>query len=104
MRAYHVLLRSLRLSRYALPTLRTVASSRNDEAIELVRRHALLDQADPERGAGGEHVVVEAIGRVVQLGALAGADEDEGAGALLQHEGEILAAHPRQRPLVDALR
>ena len=40
----------------------------------------------------------------MQAGAVAVADEDEGAGPRFQHEGEILAAHQRRRVGVDASR
>ena len=53
--------------------------------------------------AGRDRLVVEVVGRVMQARAVAVADEDEGAGPRLQHEGEILAAHQRRRVGVDAL-
>jgi hypothetical protein len=42
-------------------------------------------------------LVVEVVFRVVHRRALSRADEDVGAGAFLQHEGEILAAHDERR-------
>ena len=46
--------------------------------------------------ADRDHLVVEVVGRVVQPGAVAVADEDEGARPRFQHEGEILRAHHRR--------
>ena len=59
-------------------------------------RQRRFHQLHPVRGADRDRLVVEIVGRVVQAGAVAVADEDEGAGPRLQHEGEILRAHHRR--------
>src|SRR6202030_1816969 len=53
-------------------------------------RHRGLDQPHPIGRAPRDHVVVEVVARVMQPGGVAIADEDEGAGARLQHVGEVL--------------
>ena len=58
----------------------------------------------PERDAVGDGRVVEVVGRVVDAGRVAVAEEDVGAGPLLQHEGEILRAHQRRDARVDRAR
>src|SRR4051794_8160473 len=61
----------------------------------------LSDEVDPERDAEADRVVVEVVVRGVDVvdGAVrcgAVAQEDEGAGSGLEHEGEVLSAGDRR--------
>ncbi len=61
----------------------------------LLARGCGLGQAYPIADAVRDHFVVEVISRVVKVGGIAVADEDERARTGLQHEREILTAHGR---------
>ena len=56
-------------------------------------RQRRLHQLRPIRRPERDGFVVEVVCRMMQSGAIAVADEDEGARARFQHEGEILRAH-----------
>ena len=64
-------------------------------------RQLLLHDAGIEGGGIGQELVVEVVGRIVDLGGIAVADVDIGAGHLLQHEGEVLRAHDERAVAVD---
>src|SRR3954454_20352150 len=66
-------------------------------------RHRGLDEPRPERNPGWKHVIIEVIGRMMQARAVPIADEDEGAGPRLEHEGEVLSAHHGRRIGVDRI-
>ena len=55
----------------------------------------LLRKLYPVGNAIGKRLVVEVVAWVMQSCGVAIADEDEGAGALLQHVGEVFARHGR---------
>src|SRR5690606_11461047 len=61
--------------------------------IRSARRQCLLDQSHPVAGPHWNGVVVEIVSVGVEFRAVAVAEEDVGAWALLEHEREILAAH-----------
>ncbi len=68
-------------------------------------RELLLGERDPVARPDRQGLVVEVELRAVQAGAAlaaAGAEPDVAAGLLLQHEGEVLAAHVGHRIGVDA--
>src|SRR3954468_24325871 len=68
---------------------------------DVLLRHRGLDEPRPERNSGWKHVIVQVIGWVMQARAVAIANEDEGAGPRLQHEGEVLSAHNGRRIGID---
>src|SRR5438874_13233206 len=64
----------------------------------LFERKRFLDQRREVAGAERNHLVVEIVVGIVQQAAAGGAaqaEEHVGAGALLQHEREVLPAHGR---------
>jgi len=84
--------------------MRTSAdNSAESSLIGASSRHRLLHQTHPVRRAVTEDRVVEPVGGMVALLAVAHTKENKGAGALQQHEGEVLAAHQRRGSIVDAV-
>ena len=79
----------------------TQAKQSRFAARSTLRRQLRLYQPDPVRRPVNDRLVVEVVGRVMQAGRVTVADEDEGAGLLLQHEGEILGAEHRRRVCID---
>src|SRR5215813_463775 len=71
----------------------STTSARSGESLSA---HQLLDQTGPVAGADRQNLIIEIVTRVVeQSPVVAGAitHPDVAAGALLQHEGEVLAPH-----------
>jgi hypothetical protein len=68
----------------------------------LQARQAGFDELRPIAHADGKNLVVEVVGGVVEAECAALADADHAARPLLQHEGEVLAAHGRLDVAPDA--
>ena len=71
--------------------------------VVLLPRRRGFCQPDPVADAVRDRLVVEIVTRVMKVGRVAVADEDERAGPGLQHEGEILAAHGRRDAGIDVV-
>ena len=59
------------------------------------KRHRPADDGREVSHPIGDRIVVEVVGRMMEAGAVSVAKEDEGAGALFEHERKVFACHDR---------